>query len=211
MPDSGARFTDVMSAIDAVNAQDPNLVKIDGKTLPAEFLYGHRMTETLDRMSPDASECLRIAARGQHIGRWRVPRKNYPPGRNGYLDWRRYQRDCQAMRLGELMAASGYRSEDIERVWRLIKKKRLRVDADAQMLEDVICVTFLAHYLPGFMTRVDEDKLASILAKTWKRMSERGHKYALQLDLPEGVPQLLERGLNAIEAPNAPPPPERKH
>jgi hypothetical protein len=199
----GTRLTDVMSAIDAVNAEDPNLVKIDGKKLPAEFVYGYRMSETLDRMNPDASECLQIAARGQHIGRWKVPRKNYPPGRSGYLEWRRYQRDCQAKRLGDLMADSGYSSEDIERVGSLVKKKRLKVDADAQMLEDVICVAFLEHYLPGFMTRVDEEKLAGILAKTWKRMSERGHKFALQLQLPEGIPELLERGMTALASPEA--------
>ena len=107
------------------------------------------------------------------------------------------------MCLGELMAASGYRSEDIERVWSLIKKKQLKVDADAQMLEDVICVAFLEHNLPSFMTQVDEEKLAGILAKTWKRMSEHGHKYALQLQLPQGVAELLERGLNALGAPDA--------
>lgn len=203
MHDGQTRFTKVMSAIDSVNSQDPNVVELDGRTLPAEYLYGHRMTEILDRINPDASECLQIAARGQHIGRWRVPRKNYPTGRSGYLEWRKYQRECQAVRLGELMADSGYRSEDIERVQHLIKKKRLRTDTEAQMLEDVICVAFLEHYLPGFMTRIDEEKLAGILAKTWKRMSARGHKYALQLNLPEGVTQLLERGLNVLNAHNA--------
>ena len=71
------------------------------------------------------------------------------------------------------------------------------------MLEDVICVAFLEHYLSDFMTRVDEEKLAGILAKTWKRMSEHGHQYALQLRLPDGVPALLERGLNAPGAPDA--------
>lgn len=202
MRDVGTRFRDVMSAIDAVNAEDPNLVRIDGQELPAEFVYGHRMSETLDRMDPDASECLQIAARGQHIGRWRVSRKKFPPGRSGYLEWRTRQRECQAKRLGDLMASSGYSAGDVERVGSLIKKKRLKVDADAQMLEDVICVAFLEHYLPGFMSRVDEGKLAAILAKTWKRMSEHGHKHALQLRLPEGIPELLECGLNALAAPD---------
>ena len=74
MRDIEARFTDVMSVIDAVNAEDPNLVRIDGEKLPAEFVYGHRMSQKLGRMDPDASECLKISARGRHIGRWRVPR-----------------------------------------------------------------------------------------------------------------------------------------
>ena len=100
------------------------------------------------------------------------------------------------------MADSGYGAEDIERVGSLIRKECLNFDADAQMLEDVICVTFLERYLFGFRARVDDDKLAGILAKTWKRMSERGHKYALQLNLPEEVVRLLERGLCALDAAN---------
>ena len=203
MRDMGTRFRDVMAAIDAANAEDPNLVRLDRKMLPAELDYGHRMCETLNRMDPDASECLQIAARGQHVGRWRVPHKNYSPGRSGYLQWRRYQRDCQAKLLGDLMTQSGYSTDEIERVGSLIKKKALKTDADAQMLEDVICVAFFEHYLLGFINRVDEEKLAGILAKTWKRMSEQGHKYASQLQLPQGISELLARGLNARPTPDA--------
>jgi hypothetical protein len=36
MLDIGTRFTDVMSAIDAVNAEDPNLVRIDGRSMRGE-------------------------------------------------------------------------------------------------------------------------------------------------------------------------------
>ncbi len=56
---------------------------------PAELLYGQRMSATLARLSPDASEHLRIAARGQHIERWTTPRRSYPEGRAGYLKWRK--------------------------------------------------------------------------------------------------------------------------
>jgi hypothetical protein len=41
------------------------------------------MSETLARMAPNASEHLRIAARGQHIERWTSPRTKYPSGRAG--------------------------------------------------------------------------------------------------------------------------------
>jgi hypothetical protein len=59
---------------------------------------------------------------------------------------------------------------------------------------------FFEHYLTGFVTRVDEEKLAGILAKTWNRMSEHGHETVLQLNLPAGVPALLEYGLNRLKA-----------
>jgi hypothetical protein len=47
------------------------------------------MSTTLGRISPQASELLRIAVRGQHIERWTSPRKAYVEGRVGYLKWRK--------------------------------------------------------------------------------------------------------------------------
>lgn len=200
MRDASARLQHIIDLIDAVNATDPNVIDVDGQSLPGELVYGRRMSETLKRMHPDAPECLRIAARGQHIERWKIPRKSYPAGRSGYLEWRKYQRSCQAKRLGELMAEAGYAVTDIERVGALIRKERLKQDPIVQMLEDVICVMFFEHYLNGFATRVDEEKLADILAKTWNRMSEHGHESALQLKLPDRVPALLEDGLKRVKA-----------
>jgi hypothetical protein len=37
------------------------------------LLYGQRMSKKLVDFHPDASECLRLAARCQHIGRWEIP------------------------------------------------------------------------------------------------------------------------------------------
>ena len=64
-----SRFDAVIAAIDAANARDPTTIEIDGRREPAELVYGRRMSETLARLAPDASEHLRIAARGQHIER----------------------------------------------------------------------------------------------------------------------------------------------
>jgi hypothetical protein len=75
------RLTDVIAAIDDANACDPNRIEVDGPLEPAELVYGRRMSETLARMAPNASEHLRIAARGQHIERWTSPRTSYPAGR----------------------------------------------------------------------------------------------------------------------------------
>jgi hypothetical protein len=59
---------------------------------------------------------------------------------------------------------------------------------------------FFEHYLAGFVHRVDRQKLADILTKTWNRMSEHGHRAALQLNLPPVVTELLEQGLTRLEA-----------
>src|SRR2546425_4461544 len=195
MREDGKRLTDVFAAIDAANALDPNTIKVDGQPQPAEFAYGRRMSETLARLAPHASAHLRIAARGQHIERWTSPRASYPAGRVDYLKWRKDLQGFHARRIGEIMVAAGYDAGDVERVGALIRKERLKSDAEAQMIEDVACVVFLEHYLADFLAKTDEDKLAGILAKTWNKMSPLGRDEARKLALPAPVPVLLEQGL----------------
>jgi hypothetical protein len=153
------------------------------------------MTATLVRMAPDASEPLRIAARGQHIERWRFPRKSYPEGRAGYLKWRQDAKDVHAQRLGEIMAGAGYEPADIARVGALVRKEKFKLDPEAQLLEDIVCVVFLEHYLSPFMAKTEHGKLPGILAKTWRKMSDQGHEHALKLNMPAEITRLLERGL----------------
>jgi hypothetical protein len=195
MAEDSKRLGEVVAAIDAANARDPHTIEVDGRREPAELVYGRRMSETLAGLSPDASEALRIAVRGQHIERWTSPRKAYPDGRIGYLRWRKDLQEFHARRVGEIMASAGYDAADIGRVGALIRKERLKADAEAQALEDVACLVFLAHYLDEFMAKTDHDKLAGILAKTWNKMSATGHERALKLALPPPVPALLEQGL----------------
>ncbi|MBV8240290.1 MAG: DUF4202 domain-containing protein [Hyphomicrobiales bacterium] len=195
MREDGKRLTDVMAAIDAANALDPNTIEVDGQPQPAELAYGRRMSETLARLAPHASEHLRIAARGQHIERWTSPRASYPAGRVGYLKWRKDLQGFHARRIGDIMMAAGYDAGDVERVGALVRKERLKADPDAQMIEDVACVVFLEHYLGDFLAKTDEQKLAGILAKTWNKMSPRGREEARKLALPAPAPRLLEAGL----------------
>jgi hypothetical protein len=200
MNDHGPSFDAVIAAIDDANARDPRTVDLDGCAVPAELLYGERMSAALAAMMPDASELLQIAVRGQHIERWMSPRTGYPPGRAGYLKWRSDLKDFHARRLGEIMEAAGYASKEAARVGALVRKERLRTDPEAQTLEDVACIVFLAYYLNEFLGKVDADdpRLARILAKTWKKMSEQGHAHAGKLDLPPHVLALLRRGLEEI-------------
>jgi len=196
----GSRYEAVIAAIDAANAADPSTTEIEGRPEPAELVYGRRMSATLARMEPAASEPLRIAARGQHIERWRSPRKTYPDGRAGYLTWRKDLKDLHARRLGEIMANAGYDLGDIARVGALVRKEKLKRDPEAQLLEDVACVVFLEHYLEAFMAKTEPAKMPGILAKTWRKMSEHGRAEALKLDVPPAVLRLLEQGLAEIGA-----------
>lgn len=200
MSEDSPRFEGVIAAIDAANASDPKTVEIDGRAVPAELLYGQRMSAALATMAPDASELLRVAVRGQHIERWTSPRTSYPAGRAGYLKWRSDLKDFHARRLGEIMTAAGYGPEAAARVSALVRKERLRTDPEAQTLEDAACIVFLAHYLEEFLgkTDADDEKLARILAQTWNKMSAHGHAQAGKLDLPAHVLALLKRGLGEI-------------
>lgn len=190
------KLGDVLAAIDAANARDPNLIDVGGEKRPVELVYGERMSAVLDRLYPDASDELRIAARAQHIQRWIVPRTDYPMDRKGYLRWRSDLKERHAALTGEIMERCGCPAEQIERVGALVRKARARRDPEAQAVEDVACVVFLEHYFAAFAEKHDDDKLVSILQKTWRKMSDIGHKGALDLDMPPRLAGLVAKALD---------------
>src|SRR5208337_2462059 len=124
-----------LAAIDAAHARDPNRAAEE----PAELAYGRRMSEALARFAPEASEPLRIAVRGQHIERWKSPRRDFPEGKAGYIAWRNEAKRRHGERLAEIMAGCGYDKSTIDRVRALVRKENLRRDGEAQTLEDVAC------------------------------------------------------------------------
>ncbi len=198
------RLDQVFSAIDQANAADPNMVEADGKQVPAALIYGQRMSATLDRFQPEASEELRIAIRGQHIERFSIPRETYPEGKAGYYRWRNELKKQHAIRLGEIMRELGYGEDSIERVGRIVRKERPQADPESQTLEDIASLVFLEFELDAFLAKYghyEPEKLADILAKTWRKMSEKGHGAALKLDLPKGIVDLLHQGLAALDNP----------
>lgn len=173
----------VLATIDAANAEDPNL-EPDGR--PSALVYGERMSEELARRFPAASEHLRIAARGQHVERWRIPREEFPEGRAGYLAWRTHQGKAHAARVATFMAEAGYPVEDRERVGRLLRKEGIKRDDEVQALEDVICFVFLRWYFADFATKHDDLDIGRIVEKTAKKMSPEGRAAVLEeFALPE--------------------------
>lgn len=187
-----ARLTDVLAAIDAANACDPNLEPgTDGCAHPAALVYGRRMSATLGRFAPDASDALRIAVRGQHIERWTRPRADYPAGRAGYLQWRRDAAVFHATRVTALMAAAGMDDAQQARVTALIRKLGLKTDAEAQTLEDVACLVFFEHYALPFAAKHTAEDVARIVDKTAAKMSAHGRQAALHLALPDAIKSRL--------------------
>lgn len=193
------QFNAVIAAIDAVNVEDPRKITVDGAEYPYETVYANRMTETLERMYPDASELLRIAARAQHIRRWQIPRDTHPTGRVGYNKWRTAMRQMHADLVGGIMEGVGYCADDIALVGSFLRKEALKRVADSQALENTVDVVFLNYYWDDFVAKYphyDDDKLIDIVGKTLRKMSSHGHAAALALDLP---PETVRIVLAAVE------------
>ena len=82
------RFDKAIAQIDEANREDQVMEEVNGQAYPKELIYGQRMTIWLQRLAPEASEVLKLAARCQHIQRWKILRQDYPEGRTGYKRWR---------------------------------------------------------------------------------------------------------------------------
>lgn len=176
------QLTQVLNAIDAANSKDP---RVD-EGQPEALLYGQRMSEECARLFPNALETLQIAARGQHVERWVLLRKDYPEGRAGYLTWRKDLAAHHAKTVAGFMADAGYDAESIEETEKMLRKEGIKRNELVQSLEDVICFVFLKWYFAPFAAKHAEDKVQRIVEKTARKMSEAGRVRVLQeFELPE--------------------------
>ena len=172
----------VLNAIDAANAKDPRM----DEGQPEALLYGQRMSEECDRLFPNALETLKIAARGQHVERWVLLRKDYPEGKAGYLKWRRDLATHHAERVGGFMVDAGYGEDAVAEVKKMLQKQGIKRDDQVQALEDVICFVFVRHYFAPFAAKHPDEKVLDIVQKTARKMSSDGRAQLLKdFDLPE--------------------------
>jgi hypothetical protein len=192
-----SRFDDAIRRFDEANAEDPIVEAVDGKPMPKELVYGQRMSARLAAFAPNAPETVKLATRSQHIRRWEVSRDSYPEGRAGYLKWRTdlYKRHGDIS--GGIMQDVGYDDQTIVRVQTLLRKRGLKTDPDVQLMEDVICLVFLEHYFHDFAQKHAEEKLISIVQKTWKKMTDKAHEAALQLDYEPEDLAVIQKALQS--------------
>lgn len=200
MPTQDERYQKAVALIDAANQEDPNQETADGKAWPKELLYSHRMADMLERYAPEADDAMKLAIRAQHIQRWKSARSDYPMTREGYLKWRTDLYKFHAESAGALLAEAGYGDEDIERVKQAVGKKAIKRNPDTQLLEDVTDLVFIEHYMLAFASKhpeYDEEKWLDIIRKTWKKMSERAHQFALSgsIKLPEPLLPLIQKAI----------------
>jgi len=195
-------FDQAVILMDAANNEDPNIEKNEsGKEWPKELLYSHRMAEMIERYKPEADHVNQLAVRGQHIQRWKSPRDAYPMDRKGYHQWRKDLYTFHANTTADLMAKAGFDEESLERVRQSIGKKGIKVNKDTQLLEDVAGLVFIEHYMLAFAEKhpeYSEEKWIDIIRKTWNKMSEDAHSFALSgdLKLPEPLIPLIQKSVS---------------
>ena len=190
------RFETAIAIIDQKNAEDTTTYQVADLEYPKELLYSQRMTRKLLQFEPNASKALQIAARGQHICRWKIARKEYPMDRVGYLKWREELKKMHANLTGEILVQVGFDDQFVDRVQKIILKKLIKKNEESQTLEDTICLVFLDYYFDEFAAKHTDEKIIDILKKTWVKMSDKGHAAALLLPFSEKSLALVKQAIS---------------
>ena len=195
------QFDKATALIDQANSEDPNQIMVDGKSWPVELLYSHRMSAMLQRYRPDVDDAVQLSIHAQHIQRWKSPRNAYPMDRKGYHQWRTDLYSFHADTVASLLKLAGYEAPFIERVKLAVGKKSLNTNSDTKLLEDVAGLVFIEHYMLAFAAKhpeYTEDKWLDIIQKTWNKMSDQAHQFALsgELKLPEPLLPLIEKAVS---------------
>lgn len=179
------------------NMQDPRSFEWKGKTYPQEHFFATELFNWVIKLNPQASEELLLASYCQHIGRWEIPRDSYPEGREPYLKWRKDLALHHAQVAAQLMQQAGYTDDVIERVSQIILKKRIKVDADVQTMENALCLVFLEFQYEDFRKKYahEPDKMVNILYKSLLKMDAHGHGFALGLSYTPGGLELVQQAL----------------
>lgn len=191
-----ARFTEAIHRFELANRNDPNQEMADGAMVPRELLYARRLSAWVLKLSPEASEELRLAAHCQHLCRWEIPRTSYEMTRAGYLKWRNDLKQFHARKAGEILREVGYPETAIARVQDLNLKKNFPTDPESRVLEDALCLVFLQFQLADLAARTDDDKIINALQKSWKKMTPAAHVEALKLAFGPRESELLRRALS---------------
>jgi hypothetical protein len=191
--DRTERLKRALAAIDSVNAGDPNRIVARGEERPKELAHAEMVSAWVEKLHPNPSEALCLAARAHHIKRWFVPRSDYPSGLAGYSRWRRALQAFHAKEVAQILAAQGYDAATIERVGDLVRKKGLGRDAEVQALEDAMCLVFVETQFHALAARLPQEKVIDVTRKTLRKMSAPAIAEAIALPLDPEDLELLER------------------
>lgn len=188
------RFARALERFEAAHREDPRRIEVDGEAIPLSTHYHRRLGHWVLRFAPDASLPLRLAAACQHIRRWQIPRADYGAGRRGYRRWRSDLANMHADIARDVLTEVGFGEDVIDRVETLLRKVGMSHDAEVQLMEDAVCMVFFELEYVDLAAKHDDEKMVDILRRTWAKMSEAGHRAALEMagELPERPRRLVE-------------------
>lgn len=178
MSETASSFDAAVARFRAAHATDPRVVETTEGPQRFAVDYHARLARWVDRVAPDASLALRLAAWCQHLGRHLVPRADFPEGVLGYKKWRSTLARRHAEDAATILGEVGIDDATTKRVGELLQKRGLGRDAEVGLFEDAICLTFLEGELEAFATKHPPDKAADVVRKTWAKMGERGRLLA---------------------------------
>ena len=202
MRDLSTRYDAAVAAIDQANAADPNRIEVRGQQVALALAHGRLAAEWIGQLVDEPDEALLLAARAHHLRRWELRRDSYPPGRPGYLRWRRDQKARHATDVAAILAPCGYGPADVERVQQLIRREP--VDG-AQAVEDAACLVFIETQLGSFAERTDHDLTIEVIRKTARKMSPRGVQAVAGIPLRDAEKRLLAEALGGSASPTVSP------
>ena len=185
------QYIKAVELINSVHNQDPNSETIDGVDIKAELLYSQRMLSILQKVQPNASLELQMAAQCQHISRWSIPRTTFSMDKKGYYQWRAAIMEHQLSVTSSVLKQAEINQQSIEIVVDTLKNKADKTNINASIIEDTACLTFIKWYLVPFAGQFDPEKAKVILQKTANKMSERGLKLIPELQLSVEVHKVL--------------------
>lgn len=179
-----------LTAIENILLQDP---KNEALT------YSQQCFEWLQKLEPTYSDAQEFAARCQHFKRWEIPRSDYPMDKKGYYQWRIYLYDYQANETAKVLEEADYDGDFITTVKEMIAKKDIKKNTNSQLIEDVACLVFLQYHITPFAATKDysEEKWIKIISRTWAKMSDKAHKFALEINYPPAILSLIKKALAA--------------
>ena len=177
---------------------DPQQEITEGDSFPKEYLYTLRLVGWLKKINPSPSDELLIAAHGQHLYRWRIPRSTYPMDRGGYLMWRKKLLRLHAEETAKILSEDGFSEAFINRVRQLILKDNLTEDPEVQCLEDAINLSFIQYYMMPFAPKYEKPKLLDITLKVLRKMTPEAIQTAMTISMPDSQRELITEALQIL-------------
>jgi hypothetical protein len=189
---SEEQYLEAIRRIDDIHTIDSSIEIIDGDKIKAELLYSNRMLAILEKVEPNSSNELKLAAKCQHMSRWSIPRTTFPMDKKGYYQWRAAVMEYQLKVTSVVLQDSGIDNDSIAVIVAALKNKADKTNVNASIIEDTACLTFIKWYLVSFAGQFEAEKAKGILVKTAKKMSERGLDLISQIDLDPAVLDILK-------------------